>query len=591
MARNNIEYFLNKNSDFALSDPRLHYSFDFVSGNALIENQISGYSDSFLYSSLGLPLDFSEISGSGKFNETVLEIYNNTGSINFGKDFTFLLVGDGIGSIFQGYCSGLVDGEILHSGFNFGINDAHKLFFEYRVGEKVESRTFSENLNNNNSLFVSFTESEKVLKLGAYNYLDGSVSSEEFLLEKTELFDSRQCYVGGGTISGEGFFNKNYSGFIDEFLFFQTSLDELDIKLANSGFVMFFDSSNSGLYVDSVEVTGYETVTGITFSGVTGFQTIETGVLVDEFGNEYSGVYVQELTGYETGFYQQPLTGVVSVFSGSVFGDDALSADTSYLALFGKNKLSAGFIESQKPIGWQLVYNTGLFDLAESFNNALNFDRALNAPSILKSSRDMLFFVDGAFNQSGTALLTGSYYEKDIFISGGDFYTSGFHVYSTGKYKNEQSYIADFINFEEIFVLNGFSHSSGTGDYLFDINDSSLLFFNGKRIFSGELENQYIRSGVSGAFVSGFDLFGGETGILSALDPKDLEITSILSGDFINLNNANFIPGFVACYLNNFRQFDPGSFIESAKLDLAFSGCSKSLNNKPVYDNNGLFFE
>ena len=597
MAQNNIEYFLNKNSDFDFGDLNLRYSFGSLSGSQVVSNGVSGNDENFLYSSSPVHAGFDSVSGSGQFDgETIFEISNNTGNLNFGQDFTFVFVGDGIGTLFSSYSSGYIGSDLVHSGFNFGINEAHKLFFEFKNGLGVESRTLNYGLGNNNSLFISFSTNDDLLKLGSYDPVFGTISSDTFDVRQTDLFDSRSCFLGGVVNSGSGLFNKNYSGTLDEFLFFEKELDNLDISLLNSGFVFAFGSSGSGSYIDTVQVTGYNLVTGILFSGVTGYQIIETGVVVDDFGNEYSGISTTPLTGYETGFYNAPLTGVVSVFSGTFKFDDNIEADSSYLSSFGKSRASIRTVEDalSSVIEWNFIRNTGFVDFDLSFNNSLNFDR-INSALVSESRANNLLFVNGSFQQSGSPVVTGSFYNKGIEISGGNFYVSGNKIYSTGKYQNDEFFLSDFFYFDQVYAINNFTHVSGTGDFLFDLESGDMVFFNGKKIQSGYLENEYEVSGLTGAISDSFDFFNGETGFFSIVRPSGAEIEKIdhASGYVNYFGGGNFVNSILSCYVNWYRAAgDNVGFIEGASLDRFFNSCNRKTGDiSSVYNNNGLFFE
>lgn len=597
MAQNSIKYFLNKNSDFEFGDLRLHYSFDSVSGGQSVANNISGNDRNFLYSSSLLLPGFDSVSGSGNFDgSTVFQIANNTGELNFGQDFTFVFVCDGIGTIFSSYSSGYYGSDLVYSGFNFGINDAHKLFFEFRNGFGVETRTLNYGLGNNNSLFISFSANDDLLRLGTYSPVFGSVLSESYYLKQTSLFDSRNCFVGGVINSGEGLFNKNYSGVVDEFLFFENALDDLDISLINSGFAFGFSPTGSGTYIDSIQVTGYDLATGILFSGVTGYQIIETGALIDDFGNEYSGVLTIPLTGYETGFYNVPLTGVVSVFSGLYEFDDNIEPDLSYLSSFGKSKASVRTVEDSLSdhVEWNFIRNSGFFNLDLTFNNNLKFDR-VNLTPISESTKNNLLFVNGGFQPSGSVVVTGSFYEKGISISGGEFYLSGNGIYSTGKYKNDQSVMSDFFYLNQLYVITDFSHVSGSGNFLFDIENGDMLFFNGRKIRSGLFENEYFLSGTTGIISDSFDFFSGESGFFSVLKPSGILIEKIDrgSGYLDSIGGNVFVDSLLSCYIDHYRVAGNNlGFIQGASLDRFFGSCNKKAGNiQSVYNNNGLFFE
>jgi hypothetical protein len=597
MAQNNVKYFLNKNSDFEFGDLRLHYSFGSVSGGQSIINDVSGNDQNFLYSSSPLPGGFDSVSGSGNFDGlTVFEIANNTGNLNFGQDFTFVFVGDGIGTIFNSYSSGYYGSDLVYSGFNFGINDAHKLFFEFKNGFGVETRTLNYGLGDNNSLFISFSANDDLLRLGSYNPVFGTMSSESYYLKQATLLDSRSCFLGGVVNSGNGLFNKNYSGTIDEFLFFENNLDDLDISLINSGFAFGFGASGSGTYVDTIQVTGYDLATGILFSGVTGYQIIETGVLIDDFGNEYSGVSTVPLTGYETGFYNAPLTGIVSIFSGSYQFDDNIEVDLSYLSSFGKSTASVRTIEDSlsEVIEWNFVRNSGFYNLDLAFNNNLKFDR-VNLTPISESTKNNLLFVDGRFQPSGSVVVTGSFYEKGVLISGGEFYLSGNKIYSTGKYQNDQFILSDFIYLNQVNVISDFSHVAGTGDFIFNIEDGDMVFFNGRKIRSGSFENEYVVLGATGVISDSFDFFNGESGLFSVLRPSGVEIEKIDrgSGHLAFLDGNTFIDSLLSCYVNYYRVAGNNvGFIEGAGLDRFFGSCNKKTGDiSSIYNNNGLFFE
>ena len=172
-------------------------------------------------------------------------------------------------------------------GFEFGINDANKLFFECysENGPIVFVLNNIPHKKNIYTVFVDSSNGEVVL-----SWWDPSLQvfeSQNFLINSDYIRYSDNWIIGSGIYKGHQGINYSSNGFpcdgyIDRFLHFDDNVSHEDSALIARSFYEDFNyiEAESGTY--GTYITGYNEVLTEIVSGITGYQNIITG---------YSGNY------------------------------------------------------------------------------------------------------------------------------------------------------------------------------------------------------------------------------------------------------------------------------------------------------------
>lgn len=160
-------------------------------------------------------------------------------------------------------------------GFNIGINDRNKLFFQgidATIGEYV---VVADKLELANKNICSVSVSPFSVRFALFN-----LSDDEFE-EQTLRTDSKLNQNDWGqdfTIGGSPTYlraGQTYSGYIDELLLLTGDQVSSDLKAIASGFVATGIPVSSGSFIDE-QITGHE-VSLVSPVGVTGYQLVPTG--------------------------------------------------------------------------------------------------------------------------------------------------------------------------------------------------------------------------------------------------------------------------------------------------------------------------
>ena len=281
MSVSGINYFHNL---LGLDENNFKIFYSFESGDFLESNPLADAS----FSGEIFGNDFFEQNGSGNFSEACVKIKNVSGLNQSQNTFIFTQeqISNGGGVIFSS-----LEGTQNKSGFSFGINDANRLYFEYYNANLPVVRTFDNIPSDKNLYTLKFSPSN--LSFGYYNFNSKLLESQSFSISTNSYFPSENWYLG----SGEN--QKRYTGYIDNFLYFNNSIPDATLTRLLSGIWN--------------KVNEEEVVTGGSFSIITGYQSIVTGEIS---GNPTSVFY--ELSGFDTEFYDKEifsynlLTGSVS---------------------------------------------------------------------------------------------------------------------------------------------------------------------------------------------------------------------------------------------------------------------------------------
>ena len=160
-------------------------------------------------------------------------------------------------------------------GFNIGINDRNKLFFQgidSTIGEYV---LVADDLELANKNICSATVSPYQVAFSIYNLADDDLHTSSLRTDsKIENID----YTGNFYIGKSDYYLRDgntFSGYLDQFMMITGVHGPSDLKALASGFVTTGSQLSGASYIDTV-ITGSE-VDLIYPVGITGYQTTITG--------------------------------------------------------------------------------------------------------------------------------------------------------------------------------------------------------------------------------------------------------------------------------------------------------------------------
>jgi len=266
----------------------------------------------FLNEKSGVDLSFSSIKFDGFANEGFMSPDDFETEISF--LFSFEKIQRKNGVLFGNLTKETFDnGEVSFNygkGFNIGVNDRNKLFFQgidSQVGEYVVVADDLELANKNicSATVSPFQVSFSLYHLGDDDFETSSLRTDSKIenIEYTGNFyiGKSDHYIRGG---------NTFSGYLDQFMIITGVHNPSDLKTIASGFVATGSPVSGASYIDTV-ITGSE-VTLINPVGITGYQAVITGfqeVLTDteliEFTliqNEFTPLTLKDGDRFITGY-------------------------------------------------------------------------------------------------------------------------------------------------------------------------------------------------------------------------------------------------------------------------------------------------
>ena len=266
----------------------------------------------FLNEKSGVDLSFSSIKFDGFANEGFMSPDDFETEISF--LFSFEKIQRKNGVLFGNLNKETFDnGEVSFNygkGFNIGVNDRNKLFFQgidSQVGEYVVVADDLELANKNicSATVSPFQVSFSLYHLGDDDFETSSLRTDSKIenIEYTGNFyiGKSDHYIRGG---------NTFSGYLDQFMIITGVHNPSDLKTIASGFVATGSPVSGASYIDTV-ITGSE-VTLINPVGITGYQAVITGfqeVLTDteliEFTliqNEFTPLTLKDGDRFITGY-------------------------------------------------------------------------------------------------------------------------------------------------------------------------------------------------------------------------------------------------------------------------------------------------
>lgn len=522
---------------------------------------------------------FYKVSGSGFFNKnTLINIKNSSGlqSNDWTMGINYELSTGQNGILFSSFSSG------AHiSGFALGVNNNCCPYIEYYTNQGPSLIVSSNNWGTKNSLLL--TKTSNSLTIDYLNFNSKTIESEQFSVNDNYFIFSDKWNLGGFSGAPSYFSGNNFSGYIDNFLFFTPSLLPYQKLAVFSGIYcdIFPPSLNITSGIQSV-ITGYSTGLIPIFSGNTGqaneFYTYLTGQC-----NSVSAQYrIIDLTGTVYDIGNTPLTKNITTYFTGVTGGNPIE-NSGYSKTFGMDGISYLKDIDSNDITEIFSFPNSLNKL--NINNTLVFDRILNGYSLQNAiSTDQInLYLDSVAQLGSGYNVVGDFYNQSVMISG-MFYISGTYL-SGSDYDSVDTNIVDYISgvrsnsTDNYFVINNTTGISGLA-----LNNSSI-FLNGIKLKSGI---DYYNSGID--FILKNDLLYTITGGQYFTLPNDLE-SIYKSGIYNNTTINKSARNTSIIYLNGTR--------EANNIDYQEISTFSTLNNKSnflptlqiIYNNSNNFIE
>lgn len=457
------------------------------------------------------------------------------------------------------------------SGFAFGINGCNRLFFEHQVGANQKRiYTLDKELDNKNLASISKINSNLYIGLHQYQALNNFSVEEKFTL--SNYTHSNSFYLGGLGASGVDY--RNYSGYIDQFMFMDRGLDFPERNTFSEAFFC------SGYASESITATSSEftVVTGVEYqqvvvgTGITGYQEYLRGYEVVNGENvpvySYSGI-----TGllYETQIVE--LTGTASS-TGVTFIENVASGlpDYSYIMGFANSKILSfnNFDDSYKEV----------YSFSGKNNDDINLDSAfitdINKLSILPTGNGetVNLYVNGLAEPFVTSLSSNLT---------GEFKVSGVYLQSDNFFDKDDIAIYDLVfGSSDSVDVTAADETAGYKDLSYSFVGEKDLYLNGVKLISG-IDYSDNSSNIR------VDTPSLAKGQILALPSHDCNLTR-----YTGYNDNNFdtsLPLFdEQVWINGLRQI---KYLDYEKLsDFSFKYTSFSLDPFPdtIYNNDTGYF-
>ena len=162
-------------------------------------------------------------------------------------------------------------------GFNFGVNDRGKLFYQGfdARGDFIHTANSIELSRRN---LIGFSINSNNLQISRFDYLNREIEQEDFLVDTSFIADNEEFYLGGsntyfrgasgifGITSGE---YKTFSGELNSFVLFSGFLPPTLMMGMGSGMLGDY-SFTAGTPIEKQRITGYSQ-TVVYETGITGY--------------------------------------------------------------------------------------------------------------------------------------------------------------------------------------------------------------------------------------------------------------------------------------------------------------------------------
>lgn len=524
-----INYFI---SEVGVSDlARVFYTFE--SGQTHVPSVPSGIS---IYSGLinGDTGIFWSKPGSGLFSGSYLTI-NETG---LGTDyFTNLLSFELVNTGKQLLISTLENG----SGYEIGLNDAHKLYFRSQSNGSNIYATSNINLSSKNLISIGYLTNN--VELGYYNFNSKSFEVESFSQDFGSIRNNNKFVIGSG-----------FTGYIDYFLHFNLLVGADSLGQLASGWV--FIPTGYSYETETIctnKITGY----GQTPYLKTGFIGFSGQILSSDGANDFTGAFPTSATGYA-------ITGIVE--SGYALGPLSVEECIIYTGA-----------------------RISLYDTLTGYASSFGMDKVLeinylDSADLVKVEKDYTPF-NNLYNKSLILIETG-FYSQEILSSGLDnLYLNGVAITNSGVFYSGQIITSNqFSSPDEIFydTKEGDKKIYLTGfNYLAFAYSGQQIFLNGQNLVSGD-----------GFIVNGgvLTITGQSTGVSGVVFERPISL-SYETGSSYLWTGRKFSRRASLVFLNGIRQELGEDYLEGSNYDLLKGNSFNEYNNNVLYSSEGNFWD
>ncbi len=521
----------------------------------------------------GSVFDFTGVPNSGHFVSGNYVKISNVTATGLSGDATLMLVYEkpttGGGVIFSS-----LTGTTFSSGYILGINDANRLYFEYRDNEGPVVVTSNKIYGQKNAVGVNIS-----LNSVSFNYYDVNLKkleSENFTINSNYLLFSDQWYLGR-TFSNY-LSPLPFTGYLDHFIYFNQTVSRNNMERLFSG---IFSLPTTIPAVSGAVVTTGITSYQLTFTGQTGinsfsdtfsgFSSLNTGYDCGTYPVFSTGA----LSGYlSSGYAVSPVTGLITGYNLITPATTGLVINSGYLSGFGMDFVSYMWDRSGTPqdateiVVLTGVYNTSWLKQSSTYDNVVQ-EFATNS---LYQSGNLNVSLNGVYQVESGFISGGQYYNfavsglADFYILGDQFLYTNFFVsgvdvefFDSAQQQNRGILLSTY---DVSRALNSVGVSPGV--------------FLGKDVF---LNGQKLLSGVDYQ-VSGTTVFSGSTGITGITGHLTFvnKYTgwNLTTGTYDRYTTGSKFSRNTSVYYLNGIRIDPSIYVEHSIVDL--------ISGKNIYD-------
>lgn len=445
-----------------------------------------------------------------------------------------------------------------NSGFFLGQNSRSMFVESYNTESSPavsEINVFPKASLEKNLISLSKNEYGRI-SLGLHDFSDGdNLYSETFLLNG--YTDSDQIYIGGFNLNQDLAYT-GFSGYIDDFLLISGSIGELERK--DIGKAIFAFNYQASQYTETsaevVAISGMSLETGVTDSGVTGYEYAFIETVTNLAGESISTYISSGVTGEITGEFFSGVTGsgttteITTTLTDEIvsYNQDTVKSYAPEAIVF-ENKLSATDvyeIYSQKSrsdsMGVQTYYNT----------SKTMFFTSLDFTGIEQNNEIGLIYANGKLLESGETD-TGMYVrDGDFMINASGYFGQDFVIYDritnysggqiyytttaeTGFNFTDDKYLEKDVYYEGIKLLSG-KQWTGYDGYM-EVTQTSYAGGNveaGILSFVPVVKNEFERAtglGPIGKVVPGFKMINEQVWVNGIRQRKDYDFYSLHAGN------------------------------------------------------------
>jgi len=415
--KNSVPYFLKLFNAPAQNNCVCYY--DFEKTGTFIQNTSgnTGYMTGQIMPTVG---NFWQNSGSGSFSGAYVKIVT-TGDINL-TNATYAMVyektSNGGATLISTIETGYNSSGLYYKGFEFGVTSNNYLYFDYYTDNGPTTFIANENLSDKASVFLSIDNGS--ISFGNYDFFNSKLNSNIFSIQNNYLLNPTGISLGyNNDYKNLYSYNKQFTGYMDEFFIFSPPLYTYELIYLNSGFVYDYVPPTSYTeYTYATGITGY--TTGITgyYTFTTGYSVVPTGVVTDIFGNTYTGYQSTPLNVTMSGTGIVALTGVTTFSSTSVSGE-SVSFNSGTVASFGKTYINLlnnvdnnDILDISLPDqNFPYQYKNNITAQYDTVNN-LFYDNDLKSNTGL----GYIVYANGLAQNLGDSITTGTIYDRSVVI-------------------------------------------------------------------------------------------------------------------------------------------------------------------------------